>query len=1025
MAHDKIFSALTLPESDVMDDILSGLAWDDELQKQTKAYGVELVERIRKTRRKTTSLESFFEQYDLTTKEGLALMSLAEALLRIPDAANASALIRDKVSGTNWLQGNSKNWMTKAAGLGLKISSGTMDSLLGKIGEPFIRQAMMKAMELLGKQFVVGEDLAKALKSAKKWEEKGFSFSYDMLGEGARTSAQAEKYFDSYHDALTQIAQAKLKNLSLKANISVKLSALYPRYDYAHQEDAVAAITDKLITLCFLAAENDICLTVDAEEIARLCPSLKIIEAVCTHTHLRGWNGFGVAVQAYHKAAMPLIDTLIETAKLSGRNLRIRLVKGAYWDTEIRHSQLSGHDQYGVFTRKSNSDVSYLRCVQKLLRNRKNIYPMFGTHNAHTVAAIIKMAKNDVTGFEFQKLYGMGDALYKHIMADHDVAVTMYAPVGPYNELLPYLVRRMLENGANSSFVHQLYDKKVTPELLVQDPVLKVRNNEPKHHPKIPLPFHIYGQKRLNSKGWDFDNPFIIEPLLKKIKGYSTKDDYKAMPLINGSQKHKGTRYDVYSPADSLDKIGEVFYTNTEAVENIFSQAQKGYNEWRSRSVFERIRAIEKLALLLEENKEELISLCVREAGRTIKDAHDEIREAVDFCHYYATNAARDFNEAGRFLTSPTGETNIYTLESKGIFVCISPWNFPIAIYLGQITAALLAGNSVIAKPAEQTSILGYYLARLIHQAGVPKSSFQFVTGDGDLGALLVSHEKVSGVAFTGSTQVAKSINQSLANHEGAIPKLIAETGGQNAFIVDSSALTEQVIDDVVQSAFGSAGQRCSAARILYVQQDVYDKTVEMLKGAMAEITVGHPKDINHDLGPLISEEAFRDVLHHKTKLSGLGKMIAQTPVDDAVKRTGHYFSPTAYGVSDLNYLKTEVFGPILHVIPFDYKDIKQVVDDINALGFGLTFGIHSRVQSFVDKVCARIDCGNVYINRPITGAVVGVQPFGGHGLSGTGPKAGGPLYLHAFANEKLISTDITAAGGNASLVMLDEEDNQ
>ena len=1025
---NKIFETLQQTEAETLDHLLAGLSWNDAFQKEVQDYAVDLVERIRKTRRKAGSLESFFQQYDLTTDEGLALMSLAEALLRIPDNANANALIKDKIGGTDWLKNISKNndgqkdWLTKVAGLGLQITSGTMNSLLGKIGEPVIRQAMTKVVSVLGRQFVVGETLKGALKNAKKWEEKGFIFSYDMLGEGARTAEQAEAYFKSYQQALTEISDTQIKRQGFVANISVKLSALYPRYEYAHSDSAVQEITDKLTTLCFQAAENDIALTIDAEELARLSPSLEIIENICNHKHLRGWGGFGIVVQAYHKGALPLVEHIIELAKLSSRQLRVRLVKGAYWDTEIRHSQVEGHDDYGVFTRKSNTDVSYLRCAQKLLRNRDVVRPMFGTHNAHTVAAIIKMAEGSVDGFEFQKLFGMGDALYTHLMNDHKANVTMYAPVGPYNELLPYLVRRMLENGANSSFVNKLYDAELEPADLVSDPVFKARTNEIKAHSKIVLPVDLYRPHRSNSKGWDFDNPVEIEKVLKQLKGYETKDDYKAVPLINGKKQHKGTKYEVVSPADNLDKIGEVTYTRTDEVDELFSHARQGHKIWSGYEVDKRTLHIERLAVLLEENKVELVSLCIREAGRTLKDANDEIREAIDFCYYYAAQARNDFAEHGCSLTSPTGETNIYKLQSRGVFVCISPWNFPIAIYLGQIVAALLAGNAVIAKPAEQTSLLGYYLARLIHQAGVPKSAFQCTCGDGKLGAMLVAHEDVDGVVFTGSTQVAKSINQTLAARDGTIPKLIAETGGQNAFIVDSSALTEQVIDDVVQSAFGSAGQRCSASRILYVQKEVYDRTVNMLKGAMEEIVVGNPNKLETDVGPLISEDAFRDVLHHKTKLSGLGQLIGETPVDDAVKRTGHYFAPMAFKISHVDYLEKEVFGPILHVIPFELGKIDEVIEQINGLGYGLTFGIHSRIQSFIDKVTNQIGCGNVYVNRGTIGAVVGVQPFGGHGLSGTGPKAGGPLYLHAFATEKVISTDITAAGGNASLVMLNED---
>ena len=1016
---------LTISETDAVEELLSALQWDEARAQDVQDYAVDLIKRIRKTRRKPGSLESFFQEYGLNTSEGLALMNMAEALLRIPDPQTANALIKDKVAGTNWLRTaakGDKNWMTKAAGLGLKLTSGTMNSLFSKMGEPVIREAMSKAMRILGKQFVVGETLNGAAKNAQKWEGKGFRFSYDMLGEGARTQRQAEHYYQAYLGALHDIAEQNKNKKKQQAGISIKLSALHPRYEYAQKHICIPAITEKLLALCEVAAKNDIQLTIDAEEVARLFPSLDIIENICKEASLQKWQGFGLAVQAYQKSAPVILDHVIALAKKYDRKIQIRLVKGAYWDTEIKHAQVEGLLNYPVYTRKSNTDLSYLRCAQKLLRNRDVLYPMFGTHNAHSVAAIIKMAGENIDGFEFQKLYGMGDALYNQIIKDHDITVSAYAPVGPYEELLPYLVRRMLENGANSSFVNQIYDADYKPVEIAIDPVQKVKNNDLKHHPKIPLPKDLYGQKRVNSSGIDFNHPDEIEGVIKSIsEKYNTKR-YSAVPMIAGKKiKSKGRSHAVINPALKSDDVGDVTFANAEMIDKVFQTAQIGQQIWSQTSTAQRAKSLEKIGDLLEDHKIELMSLCVREGGKTLKDVHDEVREAIDFCYYYAMHGRRDFLENGRALKSPTGETNIYKLEPRGIFVCISPWNFPIAIYLGQIVAALMAGNAVIAKPAEQTSLTGAYLANLILKAGVPSEVFTFLPGDGDLGAMLVDHQDVAGVTFTGSTEVAQSINISLAAKDAGITKLIAETGGQNAMIVDSSALTEQVIDDVVQSAFGSAGQRCSACRILYVQEDVFDKTILMLQGAMAELKLGNPADIATDIGPLIDEQAYRHVAHHKVRLEGVGQVIAQAPVTEDVLNQGHFFSPLAVQIDGLDILQKEIFGPVLHVISYKSDEIQQVIEDINDMGYGLTFGIHSRIQSFIDKITRQIKVGNVYVNRGTIGAVVGVQPFGGRGLSGTGPKAGGPQYLHSFATEKVISIDTTAAGGNASLVMLDE----
>ncbi|MCI5059660.1 MAG: bifunctional proline dehydrogenase/L-glutamate gamma-semialdehyde dehydrogenase PutA, partial [Alphaproteobacteria bacterium] len=723
----KILSeSLNMPEEEAVQDLLGALQWDDALSGGTHDYAVELVQRIRKTKRKAGSLEAFFQQYSLSTKEGLALMSMAEALLRIPDVKTANALIRDKIAGTNWLKnsGNDKDWMAKATSLGLTLSSGTMNSLFSKVGEPVIREAIGKAMKILGKQFVIGETMAGAMRVAQKWEGKkaqgkgSYRFSYDMLGEGARTDRDAQRYFDGYKGALLDLADSVKKRGDLEADeravrpgISVKLSALHPRYELAQEDICVPELTDRLVELCRIAAPLNIGLTIDAEEMARLGLSLKTIENICADSQFKGWDGFGLAVQAYHKAAPDVIDHIIHLAKTYERKMQIRLVKGAYWDSEIKHAQIEGFENYPVYTRKLNTDLSYLRCAQKMMRNRDVLYPMFGTHNAYSVAAIMKMdeggAPENRGRYEFQKLYGMGDSLYDHIAKDHpETTICVYAPVGPYPDLLPYLVRRMLENGANSSFVNQIYDSDFEPSEIVSDPVEKARGNDPKYHPKIPLPKNLYGEQRVNSKGWDLDDEAVLEGLRAEIEGRFKTKNYAAMPLIAGKKYKDGVGYDKQNPAYLDDVVGHIYDAKMDHMQKAFDVAHQGYQMWSVTPASHRAKVLERFANLMEENTAELMALCIREGGKTYRDARDEIREAVDFCRYYALRGRLDFVPEGKKLVGPTGETDILKLEPRGIFICISPWNFPLAIFTGQVVAALMAGNAVIAKPAEQTSLI-------------------------------------------------------------------------------------------------------------------------------------------------------------------------------------------------------------------------------------------------------------------------------------------------------------------------------
>lgn len=1011
-------------EEQAVEKLLQGLDWSDEKSAKITETATNYVKKIRKTRRKQGSLESFFQQYGLNTEEGLGLMSLAEALLRIPDGETANALIRDKISGTNWLKNMSedKDWLTRAAGLGLKITSGTINSLFSKIGEPVIREAMNRAMKVMGRQFVIGETLVGAMKNASKLEEKGFRLSYDMLGEGARTLKDSNHYFEGYLGALHDLTQnLGEKDKLLNPGISVKLSAIHPRFEFAKREKCVPDLIKKLLELCSIAAKHNVTLTIDAEEVARLSITLDIIDGVCDamtkDKAYAKWAGFGLAVQAYQKSAPHVIEQVAKTAKKYNRMLQVRLVKGAYWDSEIKHAQVHGLKEYPVYTRKSNTDVSYLYCAQKLLENRDVLYPMFGTHNAHTVSAVIEIAGN-VKGYEFQKLFGMGDALYRKVIENNNVLVSVYAPVGNYSDLLPYLVRRMLENGANSSFVNQIYNKKFKPEDVVIDPVAKTIANEFKKHPKIPLPINLYGSDRPNSKSIDLNHEKEVMDLLHEIEKFKSIK-YEAAPFISGRFKKDKIAEKAFNPANNIDEVGSTSFTNINQINYTFDIAKTGHQIWSQTSAQRRASILQNMANLLEENMAELISLCIREGGKTINDSLSEVREAIDFCRYYAFYGLKIFNEDGILLNGPTGEKNNYLLESRGVFVCISPWNFPLAIYLGQISAALMAGNSVIAKPSEQTSLISIYVAKLFISAGLPPQVLSVLPGDGEIGSVVVENENVDGVVFTGSTEVAKLIQQSLANKNGPIVPLIAETGGQNVMIVDSSALTEQVVDDVILSSFGSAGQRCSACRILFIQDDVADKTIEMLKGAMAELEIGYPDRLATDIGPVIDTQAQAILQKHKSRLYGFGKQIFEVNCDSELYKNGVYFAPIAYEIPDLSYLKEEIFGPVLHVIRYKSSEVDDVIEQINNLGYGLTFGVHSRINSFVSKLTKRIKVGNVYVNRGTIGAVVGVQPFGGRGLSGTGPKAGGSEYLRAFATEKVISTDTTASGGNASLVML------
>lgn len=1014
------------PETEAIGTVLRYLSWSDECSARVKVTASELVERVRARPLAHGSLESFTQKFGLDTDEGVALMCLAEALLRIPDSRTVDAMIRDKVMLADWAaEGHDgDDWMANLAGASLSLSKTVLNGVLSRLGEPLIRKGLKQAMKMLGEQFVVGETIGAALANARVGHEalsQGSVCSFDMLGEGARTLKDAENYFESYWQSIEHVGAEKRPH-GQEHGISVKLSALYPRYEFSRREECVAVLVSKMLELCRLASTFGTAITIDAEEMDRLDLSLEVLDQLSCHDSLAGWNGLGIAVQAYHKQAFHVIDVLFELARRDHRRIQVRLVKGAYWDSEIKHAQEQGFVDYPVFTRKAHSDLSYLACAEKLLHLRDRLYPMFATHNAHSVAAILDLERRDSVGmggdYEFQRLYGMGQGLYEAVSDLHpDLKVRVYAPVGPYCDLLPYLVRRLLENGANSSFVNKLHDAQVDIGTIVADPVRDVMRSEGLPHPKLPLPKDIFGTGRVNSAGIDFSSYPVVEPLIEAI--CQDREPYEAGSYIYGQVRYRGDGRSVYSPADRQDLVGNVHDSRPEDIDKAFQCCKRGYQAWSRCPVEQRASILRLFSDLLEQNHEELMGLCVREAGKTVIDAHMEIREAVDFARYYAVRAERDMSNSGVQLAGVTGEENRLYWEGRGVFVCISPWNFPIAIFCGQVLAALVAGNSVIAKPAEQTSIIAARLTDLLYEAGVPKDAFALLLGDGEVGSNIVEHELVEGVAFTGSNVAAKSIQRALAAKDGAIVPLIAETGGLNAMLVDSSALAEQVVDDVIMSGFGGAGQRCSALRILCLQKEISGPVIEMLQGAMELIRVGDPADLSSDVGPVIDEDAMHMLQSHMVHIQGVGKVLKRVDMKSDGIQDGNYFAPSLVKIKSLSALEAEVFGPVIHVYEYEGRDRDNVVEQLNDLGYGLTFGVHSRIDSVLDKCTRESTCGNVYINRGMTGAVVGAQPFGGSGLSGTGPKAGGPFYLYGFAREKVVSDNIMASGGNVALINL------
>lgn len=969
----KISEAYRLDETTCVKALLEELSFSENEHSRIEALARDLTSKVRQTRLKRIGFDAFLRIYgDLSSKKGVSLMCLAEALLRTPDHATQNRLITEKL--------NVKNWMA-----------------------PLIRPVVVKAMQVLGRQFVIGKTIKSALKTAKSKEARGYCYSYDMLGETAKTAHDAAAYLLDYQTAITEIA--KVSNHLGPMNgpgISIKLSALHPRFEHVKKNQILTELFPILKSLALQAKAANIGFTIDAEEADRLELSLLLIQQLISDPDLAGWQGFGFAVQAYQKRASAVVDWIIELARQHKRFVMIRLVKGAYWDSEIKYSQERGLSDYPVFTRKSSTDLSFLVCAKKLLAARDVIYPQFATHNAYSVAAVLEMAAEDKTGFEFQCLHGMGDALYDVIIGKSALngRCRIYAPVGGHEHLLGYLVRRLLENSANSSFVNQILDPKMPIKDLIADPVTKTRilSEADMMHPKIPLPSYLYGRDRPNSKGLDVTYNLEINPVLAKINA--------VLPTLFNN------------PISS---------TTAEQIESALARAALAAPEWGATSIEMRAGCLERMAHLLEQHKPELMALLIREGGKIVQDATSEVREAVDFCWYYREQLREHFSPM--VLPGPTGELNQIALYGRGVIACISPWNFPLAIFLGQITAALAAGNVVIAKPATQTPLIAVKALDLLHQA-FPPDVVQCVVGSGrDVGDFLVRDLRIQGVMFTGSTDTARHINQQLSARLGPIIPFIAETGGQNCMIVDSTALPEAVVTDVITSAFNSAGQRCSALRVLFLQVETAPRILEMLQGAMQALTIGDPIDLATDIGPVIDQPAKDGLLQHCERMEKLEKqektvkLIYECPLSQDLPKLprGVFFGPRLYQIKHMTILEGEIFGPILHVVIYESKDLDKVIESINNTGYGLTLGIHSRIDETVKYIQQRVQVGNIYVNRNMIGAVVGVQPFGGEGLSGTGPKAGGPHMLQRLAVERTVSVNTAAAGGNVTLMTLQE----
>ncbi len=1014
------------PDEELAVGFLADAGRDAAAEHRIDARTRRLVEAIRAKAGGLGGIEDFLHAFSLSTKEGLVLMVLAEALLRVPDASTADRLIEDKLAAGRWLDSDVKSTalLVSASAWTLGIAARIihpgetpetiLDNIARRLGLPAVRAAIRRAMRLIGSHFVLGQTIEEALDRARSHAE--FRYSFDMLGEGARCAVDAERYYDAYAAAIEAIGSiAGNAAPSSRPGISVKLSALHPRFEAISRERVLAELVPRLLELARLAKARALQFTVDAEEADRLELSLDVIGAVLADPSLNGWDGFGLVVQAYQKRALPLIDWIEQTAAASAGRLAVRLVKGAYWDTEIKRAQERGLADYPVFTRKAMTDLCYMACVKKLLAARNRLFPQFATHNALTVATVIEDA-GGVTGFEFQRLYGMGEALYEALLAEWPAAACrVYAPVGGHRDLLAYLVRRLLENGANSSFVSVAVDPSVPIEEILRRPQSRIAGAHAARNTKIALPRDLYAPERRNSTGVEFGDRASLDALLGEVAAATRATE--AAPLIDGVAL-PGIARTVISPIDGRP-IGVVREGDEAIVRAAMAAAAAGFPSWAATPYGERAAVLERAANRLEENRGQFIALLQNEGGKTLDDALAELREAVDHCRYYAAQAR--ISLAPQTLPGPTGESNVLGYRGRGVFVCISPWNFPLAIFLGQVSAALVAGNAVVAKPAEQTPLIAARAVALLHEAGVPASALHLVLGDGKVGASLVADPRVAGVAFTGSIAVGRAVSRALAAKSGPIVPLIAETGGINAMIVDATALPEQVIDDVIASAFRSAGQRCSALRLLCLQEDVAGPILDMLVGAARELRIGDPRESATHVGPVIEADAKQKLESWIAAMGHAGRVRFRWNSDRPLPVGGTYVAPTIVELDRASDLKQEVFGPVLHVVRWKVEELDALLDDIAANGTALTLGIHSRIDLTVERIVARLPHGNIYVNRTMIGAVVGTQPFGGTGMSGTGPKAGGPNYLRRFATEQVVTVNTAAAGGNAGLLALDE----
>ncbi|MFZ5668989.1 MAG: bifunctional proline dehydrogenase/L-glutamate gamma-semialdehyde dehydrogenase PutA [Pseudomonadota bacterium] len=1011
------------PEGERLADLVPAASVGADARGRIEAVAGGLLADLRKAGREGW-VEQFLQQYSLTTEEGVALLSLAEAYLRVPDPLTAAELVRDKLGRADWKAhaGRSDSVLVNSATLGLILARGLMDDeagtltrLVARLGEPAILKAVAAAMQMMGEAFVLGRTIEEALRRADRGGAAAFRHSFDMLGEAARTHEDADRYLAAYFDAVDAVGRAAgfEGEMAGRDSVSVKLSALHPRYETAQADRCVPELIEKVTRLAESARAQGIGLTIDAEEAERLEMSLDIIEAIARAPELAGWDGLGMAVQAYQRRAPAVIAWADALGRETGRRLTVRLVKGAYWDSEIKRAQERGLVDYPVFTRKAATDVCYLACARAML-GAPGLYPAFATHNALTVATILEWA-GDRRDFEFQRLHGMGGGLYERLMAERGVAARVYAPVGGYRDLLAYLVRRLLENGANTSFVHQIADRSVSDAELLADPVALVQAAGLRPHSRIPNPMDLYAPERRNSAGLDLTDRAVLDGLTAEM-ARTWAQPQAAAPLIGG-QSGKGAGVAVTDPADHSRIVGQVIEATAADVARAIGLAADAQEAWSALPVAERAACLDRMGDLLERDRTRLMALCVREAGKSVPDALAEVREAVDFCRYYAARAREMFVPVP--LPGPTGEKNELSMVGRGVFACISPWNFPLAIFLGQATAALVAGNAVVAKPAPQTPIIAFEAVKLLLEAGVPADVVALVPGGPEVGQALTADPRVMGVCFTGSTGTARRIARTLLDDEARpLVPLIAETGGLNAMIVDSTALPEQVVGDVIISAFQSAGQRCSALRLLCLQEDVAPKILEMLAGAMAALRIGDPALPETDVGPVIDAAAQKSLLDHIE--AHRARFLFQMTLPPGLEH-GTFVPPTVIRLDRVEDLTKEVFGPVLHVTTWKAGELDALVARINASGYGLTMGLHSRIGETADRVRATARVGNLYVNRSMIGAVVGVQPFGGEGLSGTGPKAGGPHYLARFAVERTLSVDTTSAGGNATLLSLED----